>query len=60
MGPSGSTVVIVKKSLLGFTDPDLPVMCDRDKNEKYLNGYYNTPPCFAIYMMALNVSYMNQ
>ena len=35
-------------------------MCDWFKNEKYLNGYYNTPPCFAIYMMALNVSYMNQ
>jgi phosphoserine aminotransferase len=60
MGPSGSTIVIVKRSLLGKADPDVPVMCDWEKNEKYLNGYYNTPPCWAIYVMALNVSYMNQ
>ena len=60
MGPSGSTIVIVRKSMLGKADPDVPVMCDWFKNEHYLNGYYNTPPCWAIYVMALNVSYMNQ
>jgi len=59
MGPSGSTIVIVKRSLLGKADPDVPVMCDWEK-KKYVNGYYNTPPCWAIYVMALNVSYMNQ
>jgi hypothetical protein len=33
MGPSGSTIVIVKKSLLGYADPDIPIMCDWLKHD---------------------------
>lgn len=28
LGPAGCTVVICKKSLLGYADPDTPLICD--------------------------------
>ena len=33
MGPTGCTVIIVKKSLLGKADKDVPIMCDWNKFE---------------------------
>lgn len=60
MGPTGSTVIIVKKSLLGRADKDVPIMCDWDTFEKSAGTYYNTPPCWTIYVTGMNVSYMNQ
>jgi phosphoserine aminotransferase len=60
MGPTGATIIIVKKSLLGRADNDVPIMCDWTTFEKSAGTYYNTPPCWTIYVTGLNVSYMNQ
>lgn len=60
MGPSGCSIIIVKKSLLGYMQKDTPVMCDWKAFEEAPGTYYNTPPCWAIYVTALNASYMNQ
>jgi phosphoserine aminotransferase len=53
-------LIIIKKSLLGKADKDTPVMCDWNLFENSPDGYYNTPPCYTTYVMALNISYMNQ
>ena len=52
IAPSGLTIVIVKKSLIGKALPICPTMLDyaiQDKND----SLYNTPPCFPIYMAML-------
>ena len=60
MGPTGTTIMIVKKSLLGKADKDVPIMCDWTTFENSPGSYYNTPPVWTIYVTGLNVSYMNQ
>ena len=60
MGPSGAAIIIVKESLLGKKDKDVPIMGDWQAFENAAGTYYNTPPCWAIYVTGLNVSYMNQ
>mmetsp|Transcript_1997 Transcript_1997/g.3534 ORF Transcript_1997/g.3534 Transcript_1997/m.3534 type:complete len:240 (-) Transcript_1997:201-920(-) len=60
LGPAGCCVVIVKKSLLGFADKDVPLMNDWRRHIESPNGYYNTPPTFSIYVMGMNVALMNQ
>lgn len=52
VGPSGVTVVIVRKDLIGNAQPSTPVMLDY-KIHADNNSLYNTPPCFAIYMCGL-------
>ena len=59
MGPTGVTIIIVKKSLLGAKAADTPIMCDWEAFERSPGSYYNTPPVWAIYVTALNASYMN-
>ena len=52
IAPSGLTIVIVKKSLIGKALPICPTMLDysiQDKND----SLYNTPPCFPIYVAML-------
>ncbi len=52
VAPSGLTIVIVKKELLGKQMEICPTMLSyqiQDKN----NSLYNTPPCFPIYMAML-------
>ena len=52
VGPSGVTIVIVRKSLLGKAQKSTPVMLDWQiaaENE----SMYNTPPCWAMYMCGL-------
>ena len=52
IAPSGLTIVIVKKDLLGKALPICPTMLNyaiQDKND----SLYNTPPCFPIYMAML-------
>lgn len=52
MGPSGLTVVIIKKSLMGNIADIVPSMLSYQLMAD--NGsMYNTPPCFAIYMAGL-------
>lgn len=52
MGPAGTTLVIVKKSVLGKTGRDLPAMLDY-RNHIENGSMYNTPPVFAIYVSML-------
>lgn len=60
LGPVGATIIIVKTSLLGKAEHDVPVMCDWKLFEDSPGSYYNTPPCWCIYMTGLNCSYLNQ
>ncbi len=52
VAPSGVTIVIIKKELLGKQMDICPTMLNyqiQDKND----SFYNTPPCFPIYMAML-------
>lgn len=52
MGPAGTTLVVVRKELLGQTGRTLPSMVDY---RSYIdnNSMYNTPPVFPIYLCML-------
>ncbi|KAK1416592.1 hypothetical protein QVD17_32383 [Tagetes erecta] len=52
VGPSGVTIVIVRKDLLGNAQEITPVMLDY-KIHADNNSLYNTPPCYGIYMCGL-------
>lgn len=52
MAPAGLTVVIVKKSLLKDTPPEVPAMLSY-KLAADNDSMYNTPNCFAIYAAGL-------
>ncbi|KAJ4970460.1 hypothetical protein NE237_003559 [Protea cynaroides] len=52
VGPSGVTIVIVRKDLIGNAQPITPVMLDY-KTHADNNSLYNTPPCYGIYMCGL-------
>lgn len=52
VGPSGVTIVIVRKDLVGNAQGHTPVMLDY-KIHAESGSLYNTPPCFAIYMCGL-------
>ncbi|KAG5060914.1 hypothetical protein JHK87_001943 [Glycine soja] len=52
VGPSGVTIVIIRKDLIGNAQGVTPVMFDykiHDEND----SLYNTPPCYGIYMCGL-------
>ena len=52
VGPSGVTIVIIKKDLIGNAREITPVMLDY-KIHADNNSLYNTPPCYGIYMCGL-------
>lgn len=52
VGPSGVTIVIIKKALIGHAQDMTPVMLDY-KIHADNNSLYNTPPCYGIYMCGL-------
>lgn len=52
VGPSGVTVVIVKKDVVGKAMDICPVMLDYETQVKN-SSMYNTPPCWGIYMCGL-------
>jgi phosphoserine aminotransferase len=52
VGPSGVTIVIIRKDLIGNAQGITPVMLDY-KIHAENNSLYNTPPCFGIYMCGL-------
>ncbi|MGM0838724.1 MAG: 3-phosphoserine/phosphohydroxythreonine transaminase [Bacillota bacterium] len=52
LGPSGVTVVIVKKELLDRCPDHLPTMLNYQTYAKN-SSLYNTPPTFSIYMLSL-------
>lgn len=52
LGPSGITVVIVRKDLISHPFDHLPTMLNYQTYSKN-NSLYNTPPTFAIYLLKL-------
>lgn len=57
MGPAGTTLVIVKKDLLGKAGRNIPTMLDyRTHIDK--ESMYNTPPVFAIYLSYLTLKWL--
>lgn len=52
VGPSGVTIVIIKKDLIGNCQEITPVMLDY-KIHADNDSLYNTPPCYGIYMCGL-------
>lgn len=50
LGPSGVTVVIIRKDLLEKANPNIPTMLQYGTHSKN-NSLYNTPPTFGIYML---------
>ena len=57
MAPAGLTVAIVRRDLLGHAMPITPLLldyklqCDKD-------SMYNTPPCWCIYMLGLQLKWL--
>jgi len=57
LGPSGVTVVIVRKDLLGKVDRPLPTMLDYRTHIE--NGsMFNTPPAFGIFVLDLVLEWL--
>ncbi|AWE08681.1 3-phosphoserine/phosphohydroxythreonine transaminase [Lysinibacillus sp. 2017] len=50
LGPSGVTVVIIRKDFLEKANPNIPTMLKYETYSKN-NSLYNTPPTFGIYML---------
>jgi len=59
MGPSGVTVVIIKDEMLKRTPKGLPSMLDYAIQAEN-KSLYNTPPCFAIYILGLVCQWLLQ
>lgn len=52
LGPSGVTVVIIRKDLINDSLTNLPTMLNYETHVKN-NSLYNTPPTLAIYLLSL-------
>lgn len=59
LGPSGVTVVIVKKSFLETANTGLTTMLKYSTHAKD-NSLYNTPPTFGIYMLGLVLAWAKE
>lgn len=57
LAPAGVTLVIVRKDLLGNEMPICPTMLKYRVHAEN-NSLYNTPPCWSIYMMMLNLRHL--
>ena len=58
LGPSGVTVVIIRDDFLQKCNPDLPTMFDY-RTHVSKKSLFNTPPVFAIYMLNLVLTWIN-
>ena len=59
LAPAGVTLVIVRKDLLGNEMPICPTML-KYATQANAGSLYNTPPCWSIYMMMLNLRYLKK
>lgn len=59
LAPAGVTLVIVKNDMLGSEMPICPTML-KYQTQIDANSLYNTPPCWAIYMMMLNLRHLKK
>ena len=57
MGPAGTTLVIVKESILGKVSRKIPSMLDY-KEQIDKESMYNTPPVFAVYTSLLTLRWI--
>ncbi len=57
MGPAGATVVIIRDDLLDCTPDSVPTMF-RYKTHADKGSMFNTPPCFAIYVIGLVLKWL--
>ena len=57
MGPAGTTLIIVKKDLLGKTGRTIPSMLDY-KIHIENDSMFNTPPVFAVYVSMLTLRWI--
>ena len=57
MGPSGTTLVIVKDSILGKTGRSIPSMLDYQVHISK-GSMFNTPPVFAVYVSMLTLQWL--
>ncbi len=56
-GPSGLTIVIIKKELVNRVSESVPSML-RYKTQADNNSLYNTPPTFGIYILGLTLKWI--
>lgn len=59
LGPSGVTVVIIRKDMLEKVPQELPSMLRYDIHAEN-NSLYNTPPSFSIYMVNLVLEWVKK
>ena len=59
MGPAGTTLVIVKKDILGRVKRTIPTMLDY-RNHVAKNSALNTPPVYAIYVSMLTLRWLKK
>ncbi|ASB90257.1 3-phosphoserine/phosphohydroxythreonine transaminase [Bacillus sonorensis] len=59
LGPSGVTVVIIKKDLLSKENEQVAKILKYSTHAK-ANSLYNTPPTFAIYMLSLVLEWLKE
>ena len=59
LGPAGTTVVIIRKELLGRAPSWVPVMLRYDIHDGEAS-MYNTPPCYGIYVIGLVLQWLKE
>jgi phosphoserine aminotransferase len=57
LGPAGVTVVIIREDLIGHAPAKTPAMLRYDTHAGE-GSMYNTPPCYAIYMVGLVLEWL--
>ena len=57
MGPAGTTLVIVKNTILGNNGRNIPTMLDYNTHISK-NSMFNTPPVFPIYVSMLTLQWL--
>jgi phosphoserine aminotransferase len=58
LGPAGICVNVIRKSLITKARKDTPILLDWPLFDKAQNKCHNTPNCWTIYMIGLNVQHM--
>jgi phosphoserine aminotransferase len=59
MGPAGTTLVVIKESILGKNGRSIPSMLDYAKHIK-AESMYNTPPVFPVYASLLTLRWLKK
>jgi len=59
LGPAGTTLVIIRKDMLGKVSRTIPTMLDYNTHIKK-NSAFNTPPVFPIYVCMLTMRWLKK